>query len=226
VVEALTWAVSIYDAQGGFPAVKAYRDSADFFGAGNQFATNVLGAMPMEQWYINVLNEVSPDATLAFDTFRGKDGNALAYASGSAWAIPKGSSNPAAACRFAKTMTAVDSWMAAAKARVDARAAKQLLFTGLLTGNKTADEQIQSTYIKPSGQAKWDAGINAMYEANKSTFSLPANPAGAEFKTAWQDAVNRVLNGQQDPQAALDQAQQEAQTALDTAWANWDKQPK
>jgi multiple sugar transport system substrate-binding protein len=65
-----------------------------------------------------------------------------------------------------------------------------------------------------------------MYEANKSTFSLPANPAGAEFKTAWQDAVNRVLNGQQDPQAALDQAQQEAQTALDTAWANWDKQPK
>ena len=43
-----------------------------------------------------------------------------------------------------------------------------------------------------------------MYEANENTFSLPANPADAEFKTAWQDAVNRVLNGQAEPQEALD----------------------
>jgi len=50
---------------------------------------------------------------------------------------------------------------------------------------------------------------------------MPANPADAEFKTAWQDAVNRVLNGQQQPQAALDQAQKEAQAALDKAWDNW-----
>ncbi len=63
-----SWAVGIYDDQGGFSAVKAFRDSADFFGEGNQFATNVLGAMPMEQWYINVLNDVSPDAPMAFDT--------------------------------------------------------------------------------------------------------------------------------------------------------------
>src|SRR3546814_2943347 len=67
VVEALEWAVSIYDDQGGFSAVKAYRDSADFFGEGNQFATGVLGAMSMEQWYVNVLSDVSPDAPLAFD---------------------------------------------------------------------------------------------------------------------------------------------------------------
>ena len=59
-----------------------------------------------------------------------------------------------------------------------------------------------------------------MYEANDHTFSLPANPADAEFKTAWQDAVNRVLNGQQEPQQALDQAQEEAQKALDEAWAD------
>ena len=73
-VEALTWGVGIYDDQGGFSAVKAFRDSADFFGEGNQFATNTLGAMPMEQWYINVLNDVSPDAPMAFDTVRGTDG--------------------------------------------------------------------------------------------------------------------------------------------------------
>lgn len=224
VVEALEWAVGIYDAQGGFGTVKAFRDSADFFGAGNQFATNVLGAMPMEQWYVNVLNDVSPDAPLAFDTVRDREGEPLAYASGSAWAIPADSSNPEAACRFIKTMTETDSWIAAAQARVDLREAEGKPFTGLLTGNAEADQMIQDQFVTPSGDEKWDAAVAATYEANEHTFSLPANPADAEFKTAWQDAVNRVLNGQQEPADALAQAQEEAQAALDEAWATWDEE--
>ncbi|NED99333.1 extracellular solute-binding protein [Phytoactinopolyspora halotolerans] len=224
VLEALEWAVGIYDLQGGFGDVKAYRDSADFFGEGNQFATDVLGAMPMEQWYVNVLNDVSPDVDMAFDTVHGLDGATLAFASGSAWAIPAGSSNPEAACRFAKTMTTVDTWMAAAQTRADARAESDKPFTGLLTGNAVADEEIYNAFVEPSGSEVWDAAIEATYEANDHTFSLPANPADAQFKTAWQDAVNRVLNGQQEPQAALEQAQQEAQSALDDAWATWDEE--
>ena len=102
VVEALEFAVSVYDAQGGFGEVKALRDSADFFGDGNQFASGTLGAMPMEQWYVNVLNDVSPDAPMAFDTVRDLQGEPLAWASGSAWAIPKGSPDPEAACRMAR----------------------------------------------------------------------------------------------------------------------------
>ncbi|NNG36376.1 ABC transporter substrate-binding protein [Nakamurella aerolata] len=222
VVEALTFANGVYQAQGGFAKVKAYRDAADFFGKENQYATGTLGAMPMEQWYVNVLNEMSPKAPLAFTPFVGKDGKPVAFASGSAWAIPAGSKNAAAACTFIKTMTAVDSWMAAAKARADARAKDKLLFTGLLTGNKTADEKIRSTFVKPSGVKAWDDAVKATYLANDNTFSLPANPADAEFKTAWQDAVNRVLNGQQQPKPALDAAQQQAQAALDKAWAAWD----
>src|SRR5690625_3129757 len=46
VAEALEWAVGLYNDQGGFSAVKSIRDSADFFGAENQFATDSLGAMP------------------------------------------------------------------------------------------------------------------------------------------------------------------------------------
>lgn len=224
VLEALEWAVNIYDVQGGFGDVKAYRDSADFFGAGNQFATDVLGAMPMEQWYVNVLNDVSPDVNMAFDTVKSRDGETLAFASGSAWAIPKGSSNPEAACRFARTMTAVDTWMKAAQTRADAREQEGKPFTGLLTGNAVADQEIQDALVKPSGDDTWDAAIQATYEANEHTFSLPANPADAEFKTAWLDAVNRVLSGQQEPSAALQQAQQEAQAALDEAWAAWDEE--
>ncbi|CPU65711.1 Uncharacterised protein [Mycobacteroides abscessus] len=70
----------------------------------------------------------------------------------------------------------------------------------------------------------WQDAIDAMYEANDATFALPANPADNEFETAWQDAVNRVLNGQQEPAEALAQAQDEAQKALDDAWARWDEE--
>jgi multiple sugar transport system substrate-binding protein len=221
VVEALEFAVGIYDDQGGFSKVKAFRDSADFFGEGNQFASGTLGAMPMEQWYVNVLNDVSPDAPMAFDTFRDKENNPLAYASGNAWAIPNGSGNPEAACRFAKVMTMTDSWVKAAEERVSKRSQEGGMFTGVLTGNTEADEAIREM-VEPSGDEKWDSAVAATYEANDHTFTLPANPADAEFETAWQDAVNRVLNGQQEAEPAMQQAQEEAQAALDKAWDEWD----
>jgi multiple sugar transport system substrate-binding protein len=221
VVEALEFAVGIYDAQGGFSKVKAFRDSADFFGEGNQFAVGSLGAMPMEQWYVNVLNDVSPDAPMAFDTVRTTEGDPLAFASGSAWAIPKGSKNPEAACRYAATMTKTDTWIKAAEARIALREKEGGLFTGLLTGNVEADEQIQGM-VEPSGDQKWDTAVEKTYEANENTFALPANPAGEEFEAAWQDAVNRVLNGQQEPADAMAQAQEEGQQVLDEAWEKWD----
>jgi multiple sugar transport system substrate-binding protein len=176
----------------------------------------------MEQWYVNVLNDVSPQAPVAFDTFRDKQGEPLAFASGSAWGIPKGSKNPEAACRFAKTMTMTSSWVKAAEARVKKRGSEGGMFTGVLTGNTEADEKIRAM-VKPSGDAKWDQAVEATYTANDHTFSLPANPAGEEFETAWQDAVNRVLNGQQSPEEAMAQAQKEGQKALDEAWAEWEK---
>jgi multiple sugar transport system substrate-binding protein len=222
VVEALEFAVGIYDAQGGFSKVKAFRDSADFFGEGNQFASGTLGAMPMEQWYVNVLNDVSPDAPMAFDTVMSREGDPLAFASGSAWAIPRGSQNPEAACRFARVMTETGSWVKAAQERVRLRKEEGGTFTGVLTGNADADEEIRAM-VEPSGDETWDSAVEAVYTANDHTFSLPANPAGEEFETAWQDAVNRVLNGQQQPAEAMKQAQEEAQQALDEAWAEWDE---
>lgn len=222
VIEALEFAVGVYDEQGGFAAVKAYRDSADFFGAGNQYATNVLGSMWMEQWYVNVLNDVSPDATITFDTFRAKNGEALAYGTGSAWAIPRGSKNPTAACRFAKTMTSVDAWVAAANERVKLRSADGKPFTGLLTANTKADEEVRKL-VTPSDSPQWQSAIDAMYEANDHSFTQAASPADAEFKTAWQEGVNRVLNGQASATDSMEQAQAEAQKALDEAWAKLDK---
>ncbi|MCZ2404365.1 extracellular solute-binding protein [Paenarthrobacter sp. Z7-10] len=219
VVQALTFAAAIYQKQGGFGAVKAFRDSADFFGKGNQFASNTLGAMAMEQWYVNILNDVSPKADVDFTTFKDRQGAPLSFSSGSAWAIPKGSPNPGAACRFAKSMTSTDSWMKAAAARVQAREKDGKPFTGLFTGNQMADQKIKDQFVKADPATNWGRAIEASYTANESSFAYPANPAGAEFKTAWQDAVNHVINGQDQPASALAKAQQVAQKALDAGWA-------
>ncbi|MFF2623712.1 extracellular solute-binding protein [Oerskovia jenensis] len=217
---ALELGVGILENEGGWGKVKALRDSADFFGKGNQFATGELGAMNMEQWYVNVLNDVTPEIPLAVVPFVSQEtGDPISMATGSAWAVPSKSGNPEAACRFIKVMTETDSWYAAAKARFDARTAEGKPFTGLLTGNDVADDRIREDFVKPSGDAKWDAAVEATYEANDHLFYSPANPADVAFKKAWQGAVNRAIGGEQEPAAALAQAQKEAQEALDAAWA-------
>ncbi|QXQ08723.1 ABC transporter substrate-binding protein [Paeniglutamicibacter sp. Y32M11] len=225
VVAALEFGVGIYTDQGGFGSVKAFRDSADFFGKGNQFATGVLGAMPMEQWYVNILNDVSPGAPVAFDTFKTSSGQPLSFGSGSAWAIPAAGKNPQAACRYIKTITETASWMAAAEARATARQKEKKPFTGLFTANQKADEQIKAKYVDSSAalQSPWKEAVQASYEANEASFSLPANPADAEFKQAWLDGVNRVLNSKASPAESMATAQKEAQSALDKAWSTLEK---
>lgn len=224
VVEALEFGIGIYADQGGFGTVKAFRDSADFFGKGNQFATNVLGAMPMEQWYINILNDVSEQAPMAFDTFKTTAGQPLSFGTGSAWAIPAAGKNPQAACRYLKTITQTDSWLAAAEARASKREEEKKPFTGLFTANQSADDQIKAKYVDASTalESPWKEAVEASYTANDASFSMPAMPADAEFKQAWLDAVNRVLNGDATATDSLAAGQKEAQAALDKAWADLD----
>ncbi|MEL7672238.1 MAG: extracellular solute-binding protein [Chloroflexota bacterium] len=219
VVEALEFAVSLHDAAGGRQDFMAFRDTWDFFGSQNEFATDQLGIMPMEQWYINVLADVSPEAPLAFKPFTDREGNPITYASGNTWAIPKGSSNPEAACAFAKTMTATETWRAAAEERARLRAEAGTTNTGVWTGNRAADEIIFGEIVQPGSNPVFDSGVETVLAVQDAAFSIPANPAGAEFRQAWQDAVNRVLNGEQTAQEALDQAQAEAQAAFDEAWS-------
>jgi multiple sugar transport system substrate-binding protein len=128
---------------------------------------------------------------------------------------PAGSDNPEAACRFIEHMTKEDTWMEAASARAGLRERRQAVHRTVHRATRAADERIKEEFVKIGSDPKWDAAIEASYEANEASFALPASPADAEFETAWQDAVNRVLNGQQEPQPALYQAQDEAQAALD-----------
>ncbi len=218
-VEALEFAAGLHEAAGGRGPFMAFRDTWDFFGADNQVAADQVGAWPMEQWYVNVLVESSPDAPVAFAPFLDRQGNVLSFATGSAWAIPTGAANPDAACAFMATMTNPDTWYAAAQERARLRAEDGTTYTGTYTGNLVADERIFGELVKPSGNEAFDHGVEVILQVQDAAFSIPANPAGAEVRQAWTDAVNRVLNGEQTAADALAQAQQEAQAALDEAWA-------
>jgi multiple sugar transport system substrate-binding protein len=217
VVEALEFAVGLIEAQGGWADVKAAKDASDFFGAGNQYAVDSLGAMPMENWYINVLADESPDVDITVTPFLDREGQPLSYATGNVWAIPRGADDPEAACAYVAAMTSVDTWVAAAQARADARAADGKVFTGLLTGNAVADQQIAETVYQASGNAQWDDAVQAVTAADEAAFTVPASAAPQEFEDAWRAAVDRVLSGQQTAEQALAQAQTEAQSALDAA---------
>jgi multiple sugar transport system substrate-binding protein len=219
VVEALEYAAGLHDAAGGREPFMAFRDTWDFFGSGNQMASDQLGAFPMEQWYVNVLADVSPDAPITVVPFTDREGNPISFATGNAWAIPSGSANPDAACAFMRVMTAPETWVAAAEERARLRAEAGTTNTGVYTGNQVADETIFGEVVQPSGNETFDNAVQTILQVQDSAFSIPANPAAAEFRQAWTDAVNRVLNGEQTAQEALDQAQQEAQAALDDAWS-------
>ncbi len=217
VVQALEYTVSLVNAQGGWAKFKSFRDSFDFFGAKNEFATDQLGVFPMEDWYLNVLAQNSPQVQLTVQPFTGVDGQPVDWVTGSAWAIPAKSKHADTACKWIKTMTESASWVAAAKARVTALSGSGKPFTGVYTANKVADQTIFGQLLKPTGNAGFDQAVQTVLKAQDSAFTLPSLTAGAEFQTAWQGAVNRVLSGQQKPADALAQAQREAQAALDKA---------
>lgn len=213
--EALSFAKGVYDGVGGYPTVKAFNDSWDFFGEKNEFATDQVGIMLMENWYLNVLAEASPTAPITVLPFKDRTGAPLTSSSGSAWAVPKGAKHLDQACDFMATMTAKDTWVAAAKVRADARAKEKLPFTGLFTANKAADAEIFRSVYRPSGTRWVDEGVKVVLAAQEAAFATAPSPAGAEVKDEWEAAASRVLLNGDDVGAALGKAQPQAQAAID-----------
>lgn len=212
-VEALTFTVGLVKAQGGWTRFKAFRDSFDIFGDKNPLTVHSIAAFPMENWYVNVLRDSIPAGLKLESTpFTDHSGQPVSLLGGSAWAIPKGAKNPVAACAFVKTMTSTDTWMKAAKARMDTVTKDKSFFTGLFTANTAADEQIRSTYLEDAPDPGFKKAIDNFYATLDTAKSLNPSPAGAEIDAAWKSAVSRALEGQ-DPAQALAQAQKEAQTA-------------
>ncbi|MEU4196899.1 extracellular solute-binding protein [Kribbella sp. NPDC026611] len=217
-VEALQYTIKLINDQGGWSNFKTFRDTFDIFGAKNQFTKDQLAAFPIENWYVNVLLDARANGLQLQSTpFTDRKGQPISMIGGSAWVVPKGSKNAEAACQWAKTVTSADTWMKAAEARMQTVAKDKSFFTGLFTGNKTADDQIKAKYLKPTGDAGFDAAIKNYYDILDKAKALNPSAAGAEIDAAWKSAVAKALAGSATPQAALDQAQAEAKAAFDKA---------
>jgi multiple sugar transport system substrate-binding protein len=116
-----------------------------------------------------------------------------------------------------RAVTSVKAWQVAAKKRFDARKGSGATFTGVYTANTIADKKTYEDVYQSFGKPQFDKAVQLLVAAPKYGFELPPSPAGQQLVQAYIDAINRVLSGQQSPKAALNQAQKEAQTAINAA---------
>lgn len=214
VVDALTWAVAVINAQGGWADFKSFRDSWDFFGAENEFVKDQIGVMPFEQWYVNVLS--GTDAHFTVVPFLGQDGQPMTLETGSSLAIPTGSPNAGGMCQFIKLITSTDAWMAAAAARDDKVKQDDGTFTGIFSANKTANDEMRTKYVVKTDNPDLDQAIATFYDSLDGARMIPPSPAGQQIQEAYQKAVTAALGGT-DPAEALKAAQQTAMQAYEDA---------
>jgi multiple sugar transport system substrate-binding protein len=213
--KALAFTTAVINAEGGWNKFVAYRNTFDFFGSGNPLVKDQLGMWPMESFIYNVFANNSPKQPIAARYFTNRKGGPITFFSGNGWVIPKGSSDFADACAYMKAVTSVGAWLYAGEKRLNVRKAAGQAFTGLYTANALADKKLYEDVYHETGNPDYNDAVKYLVNAPKYGFELPPTPAGAQFPTAYNSAVQRVLTGQQSIAAALAQAQKEAQQAID-----------
>ncbi len=209
----------ITDAQGGFASVKSFTDSFDTFGDNNQYVAGQVGAQVNAQWYPNVLSPYIDQLELEAVPFRNADGEPFSVASGTAFVVPVGAKNPAAACAWMVELTSNEAWMAAGEARAETRKADGGVNTGLFTGSPGADQAIREQYVAESGNAGFDQVISTYYEVVEYGQSFGSSPAGQEIQNELNNAITAALLGDKTPEEALGDAQNAAMRAYEKATA-------
>ena len=217
-VKALSFLKDIYDAQGGYAKAKSFSDAFDTFGKQNQFVKNQVGAQVDAQWYVNVLAPYSQTLNLSAVPFKDKDGKPFTVAGGTSFVVPAGAKNADAACAWMTSLVTDEAWSAAGEARAKKIASTPGgINTGLFTGSPSADKMIRDKFVKPSGNAGFDATIQTYYDVLPTGKTLGASPAGQTIKTELNNAVASTLLGTKAPDKALADAQAAAKRAFDQA---------
>jgi len=221
VVEALTWAKEVVDAQGGEQARAAFSQTQNFFSPQNPVLIGQTSMTVFENWLIGVL-KVDPKANFqtALPKMRNSD-QALTMATGSSFAIPKGLSPEQrdAAWEFIKGMSTTEAWLAGEEATFKASTDNNELFTPSITGNMKVDEQVWGSIYKNISPA-YDDTVKLFAEGLKVAKYPYSGPVASEIKDLMTAAVNDALQGVRTPQEALDDLQAKAQQAIDDFNAN------
>lgn len=220
-LEALEFTKGIIDAHGGVTTFLDFRGNVelngDFFGSPNQFDLGTEAAFPMQEWYLNVLSENSPDLDLFTTPFLTREGDPITFQEGQGWGIVEGTDNPEGACAFITSMVATDAWVAAAEVRQQQREEEGLPFTGVYSGNSEADDIIFGEMVDLSDQPAFEAAVQAVQESWEGAYAIPSSPASEEFRNIVLDAIDQALTGAATPEEALLAADEEAQAAIDAA---------
>jgi len=222
VVEALTWAKAVVDAQGGDKARAAFQQTQNFFSAQNPVLTGQTAMTVFEQWLMGVMKVNSTANFKAILPRMRNSTQSITMASGSAFAIPKGVTGDKreAAWKFITGMTSTDAWLAGEQATLADNQKNNAPYTPTITGNIKADEQAWTTIYKPISSG-YDEAVKLFPDALKVAKYPYSGPVAADIKDMMTAAVNDALQGVKTPQQAMDDLQKSAQQAID----DYAKQP-
>lgn len=210
-VEALTWIKELLDLQGGYAEVTSLKNAMDVFGEQNQYVTDQVVTQSWAQWYLNVLTDFADAVDIQAVPIRTVDGTPIAFAGGSAFAVPTAAVNADGALAWALAATSTEAWLKAGEAREATAAEAGGINTGLFTGSPEADQQVREQFVAESGNADFDQAISVYYEILAEPRSTGSSPVGEQIKQALLDATTAALNGEKEPTQALADAQAAAQ---------------
>lgn len=214
-VEALTWIKQIMDLQGGYEEVTSLKNAMDVFGEKNQYVADQVAAQSWAQWYLNVLSDFADQVDIQAVPVVGHDGTPIAFAGGTAFAVPTAAKNPDGALAWALAVTSTDAWLKAGQAREEAVAGG--INTGVFTGSPVADQQIREQFVAPSGDPDFDQAIGVYYDILENPRSTGSSAAGQQIAQALTDAVTAAMTGEKEVAQALADAQATAQREFENA---------
>jgi len=220
IVEALDWGVKAYDAQGGY---QAYQGVATTWQGDEQFPRGQVAMTLYEQWMMSgPISTVAPDMNFTVQPIRekgsGKDGKMVSFIGGNSWYITADAKNPDAAWEFIKFMHSDQTWMIGAQATKDYRISQKRPYIPALTGSKTADQlQIDKLYEPIAGP--FDAAVKffpQLLEQSENREISKSPVAGQLDDLMAKEGVEPALRKKSSAQDSLDQANTDAQDAIDS----------
>lgn len=218
-VEALQWAVDAYEAQGGY---QLYEGFATTFQGDQQFANGSVSMSVYEQWMLSAaIATVAPDMNFRLLPVRewgsGPDGPIATYSGGNAWYMATGAQNPEAAWEYIKFMHTSETWRIGAEAVKALRQEQGNPYFPSLTGRTSVDQMQIDELYEPVGEA-FDQAVELLPQLleDSTQRELYRSPVGGQIENIiLQDGLQPALRGNVSAQEALDDANDQAQDAID-----------
>lgn len=214
-VEALTWGVDSYDAQGGF---QRYESVATTWQGDEQFARGQVAMTVYENWMLGIVARVAPELNFRVVPIRARgDANrTVSFSGGPAWCIPNGANDTEAAWQFIQFMDNIETWRIGAQGVKDFQTSQGRPYTPSLTANKEAD-QMQIAEFYESIAPNLDEAVNLWPQILEQSSIRPIakSPASQQLNDIMlQDGVLPALRGEKSAEDALGTADANAEDAI------------